>query len=171
MEGALGSPDWKCDPMNWEHVVEIQQVVNGYFRALDEKDLDAAHLRRILTDDAKVIRPNGAAMIGPETIGQSHRESMARFESTQHIITSHDVAVDGDTATVRANLVAIHIWPGARTMLTKPESYFAAGGVVTAQLVRTGEGWRISEMSNRVLWRAGGGFERVMATGAPKADS
>jgi hypothetical protein len=47
--------------MNWEHAVEIQQVVNGYFRALDEKDLDAAHLRRILTDDAKVIRPNGAA--------------------------------------------------------------------------------------------------------------
>jgi hypothetical protein len=43
--------------MNWEHVVEIQQVVNGYFRALDEKDLGAAHLRRILTDDAKVIRP------------------------------------------------------------------------------------------------------------------
>ena len=94
---------------------------------------------------------------------------MARFESTQHIITSHDVAVDGDTATVRANLVAIHIWPGARTMLTKPESCFAAGGVVTAQLVRTGEGWRISEMSNRVLWRAGGGFERVMATGGAES--
>src|SRR5438093_12701674 len=77
--------------MNWEHVVEIQQVVNGYFRALDEKDLDAAHLRRMLTHDAKVIRPNGAAMIEPERIGQSHRESMARFERTQHIISSHDV--------------------------------------------------------------------------------
>ena len=98
--------------MNWEHVVEIQQVVNGYFRALDERDLDATHLRRILTDDAKVI----------------------------------------------------HIWPGARAMLTKPDSYFAAGGVIVAHLVRTGEGWRMSELSNRVLWRAGGGFERVMAT-------
>jgi len=157
--------------MNWEQVVEIQQVVNGYFRALDEKDLDAAHLRRILTDDVRVIRPNGAAMIGPEMIGQSHRESMSRFESTQHIISSHDVAIDGDTATVRANLVAIHIWPGARTVLTAPESYFAAGGVVTARLVRTGEVWRISEMSNRVLWRSGGGFDRVMATGAPKPSS
>jgi len=41
--------------MNWEHVIEIQQAVNRYFRALDEKDLDAAHLRRILTDDARVI--------------------------------------------------------------------------------------------------------------------
>jgi hypothetical protein len=112
-------------------------------------------------------------MIGPETIGQSHRESMARFESTQHIISSHDVAINGDTATVRANLVAIHIWPGARTMLTKPENYFVAGGVIEVRLVRTGDGWRISEMSHRVLWRAGGGFERVMATGAtaaPKAD-
>src|SRR4026208_1451116 len=148
--------------MNWEHVVEIQQVVNGYFRALDEKDLDAAHLRRILTDDAKVIRPNGAAMIGPETIGQSHRESMARFESTQHIITSHGVAVDGDTATVRAKVVAIHIWPGARWLFASPEASFAAVGVFTGQLVRRGEGWRISEMSNRVLWRAGGGFERVL---------
>lgn len=154
--------------MNWEHVIEIQHVVNAYFRALDEKDLDAAHLRRILTEDAKVIRPNGAAMIGPETIGASHRESMARFESTQHIVSSHDVAVDDDTATVRANLVAIHIWPGARTMLTTPESYFAAGGVVMVHLVHTGEGWRISEMSHRVVWRAGGGFERVIATGTPK---
>ena len=157
--------------MNWEQVVQIQQLVNGYVRAPDEKDFDAGHLRRILTDDARVIRPNGAAMIGPETIGQSHRESMARFESTQHIISSHDVAIDGDTATVRANLVAIHIWPGARTMLTKPETYFVAGGVIEVRLVRTGDGWRISEMSHRVLWRAGGGFERVMVTGAPKADS
>ena len=81
------------------------------------------------------------------------------------------MAIDGDIATVRANLVAIHIWPGARTVLTKPESYCAAGGVVMVQLVRAGEGWRISEMSHRVRWRAGGGFERVMATGAPKADS
>jgi hypothetical protein len=96
---------------------------------------------------------------------------MARFESTQHIVSSHDVAIAGDTATVRANLVAIHIWPGARTMLTTPESYFAAGGVITAHLVRTGAGWQIAEMSHRVIWRAGGGFERVMATGAPKADS
>jgi len=31
--------------MNWEHVVEIQQVVNGYFRALDE--IDFAHRRRL----------------------------------------------------------------------------------------------------------------------------
>ena len=105
--------------MNWEHVGEIQQVVNGYFRALDDKDLDAAHLRRILTDDARVIRPNGAAMIGPET---------------QHIISSHDGATDGDAATLGANLVAIHIWPGARTMLTNAESYFAPGGVVIARV-------------------------------------
>jgi len=55
-------------------------------------------------------------------------------------------------------------------MLTNVESYFAAGGVIMAQLVHTGEGWRISEMSNRVIWRAGGGFDRVM-TGAPKAES
>ena len=68
--------------MNWEHVVEIQQVVNGYFRALDEKDLDAAHLRRILTDDAKVICSIGDAMIGPEqlvrVIVKAWRASKAR---------------------------------------------------------------------------------------------
>jgi len=55
-------------------------------------------------------------------------------------------------------------------MLTNVESSFATGGVVIAQVARTGEGWRISEMSNRVLGRAGGAFERVMATGVPEAD-
>jgi hypothetical protein len=150
--------------MDWQHVVEIQQVTNGYFRALDEKDFDETDLQRIFTADAKLVRPNGAATLGPKAIGESHRESMARFENTQHLLTGHEVTLDGETATLRANVVAMHIWPGANTMVNAQESHFVAGGVVTARLIHTSAGWRITEIANCVLWRAGGGFERIFAT-------
>src|SRR5262245_46011470 len=151
--------------MDWTQVLEIQQVLNGSFRALDERNLEVAHLERLFSQDARVVRPNGTALVGPAAIGQSHRESMARFSSTQHLVSSHNVAIDRDTASVRANLVAMHLWPEAKGDANSPDNYFLAGGVITAGFVRTTEGSRISEIENRVLWRAGAGFERILETG------
>jgi hypothetical protein len=48
--------------------------------------------------------------------------------------------------------------------LISPDNYFLAGGVIAAAFVRTTESWRISQLENRVVWRAGGGFERMVAT-------
>jgi hypothetical protein len=151
--------------MDWTQVLEIQQVLNGYFRALDERNLEVAHLERLFTQDARVVRPNGMALVGPAMIAQSHRESLARFSSTQHLLTGHDVAIDRETASVRANLVAMHLWPEAQANANSPENYFLAGGVITAGFVRTSEGWRISQFENWVVWRAGAGFERMAGTG------
>src|SRR5262245_36151343 len=151
--------------MDWTQVLECQQVLNGYFRALDERDLEVAQLERFFMPDARVVRPNGAMLVGPATISQSHRESMARFSSTQHLLSSQDVAIEGETASVRANLVAMHLWPDARGNANSPENYFLAGGVITAGFVRTSEGWRISKVENRVVWRAGAGFERMAEIG------
>ena len=82
--------------MDWMQVLEIQQVLNRYFRALDERTLEIGQLERLFTQDARVIRPNGAALVGPATIAQSHRERMARFSSTQHLLSGQDVAIDGE---------------------------------------------------------------------------
>ncbi len=64
---------------------EITIVVNNYFRALDEKDFDAQQFAAIFTSQAKVTRPNGASLIGPEEISASHDKSFARFEGSQHL--------------------------------------------------------------------------------------
>jgi SnoaL-like domain len=145
----------QAEVSQWLDNARISRVVGSYFRALDEKHFDDSHFRQILASDAKVIRPNGAAVVGPANIADSHARSFARFEATQHLLTGHDVDIDGDTAAVRANLVAIHIWKDRPVEASMLESSFTAGGVITAALTRTPDGWRITRMENQVIWRTG----------------
>src|SRR5262245_27207412 len=94
---------------------EITGIVNSYFRSLDEKNFDARHFASIFTPQARVTRPNGASLIGPEEISASHEKSFTRFEGSQHFVAGHDISLDGSTANVRANLIAMHMWRGSKT--------------------------------------------------------
>ena len=143
---------------------EITRVVNRYFRALDEKNFDARHFASIFTAQAKVTRPNGASLIGPEEISASHEKSFTRFEGSQHFVAGHDISLDGRTANLRANLIAMHMWQGSHTNANKADNFFIAGGVIDANLVRANGQWRVSQVSNTVLWRAGG-FKNMAQTG------
>jgi uncharacterized protein (TIGR02246 family) len=134
----------------------IKGIVNSYFRALDEKHFDARHFASIFTPEARVTRPNGASVIGPHDISASHEKSFTRFEGSQHFVAGHDIRRNGTTATVRANLIAMHMWEGSNTDASKPDNFFVAGGVVHATLSQSDGHWRISQMRNDVLWRAGG---------------
>jgi hypothetical protein len=144
---------------------EISSIVNSYFRALDQKNFDAQHFASIFTPQATVTRPNGASMTGPEEISASHAKSFIRFEGSQHFVAGHDISLDGSTANVRANLIAMHMWQGSRTDANKLDNFFIAGGVIHATLMQSNGQWKISQMSNAVLWRAGG-FRDVMQTGS-----
>ena len=142
---------------------EITSVLDSYFRALDERHVDARHFATFLTTDARMTRPNGASLVGPEEISASHKQSFARFERTQHLLTIPHISIEGDTASVRANLVAMHMWQGSKTNANNIDNFFVAGGVVSATLIRTDGHWKISELSNAVVWRAGG-FKDMMQT-------
>ena len=145
---------------------EITSVVNAYFRALDEHNFDPQCFAAIFTKDAEVIRPNGLSLSGPERISASHRQSFARFEGSQHVAAGHDISIDGSTATVRANLIAMHMWQGSRTDANSKDNFFVAGGVIEAALVQVGDQWKISKISHAVTWRAGG-FKDMLQTGRP----
>jgi SnoaL-like domain len=138
--------------------------VNSYFRALDEKNFAAQHFASIFTVHAKITRPNGASLIGPEEISASHEKSFSRFEGSQHVVSGHDISLNGSTANVRANLIAMHMWHGSKTDANRMENFFIAGGVIHATLMQSDGQWKISQMSNAVLWRAGG-FRDMMQTG------
>jgi len=143
---------------------EITSVVNSYFRALDEKIFDAQHFATIFTKDGIAIRPNGESLTGPEEISASHRRSFARFEGSQHLLTVPDISIDGTTATVRVNLVAMHMWQGSNTNANNADNFFIAGGVVDVKLEQADGRWEISQVSNNVVWRAGG-FKNMAQTG------
>ena len=65
--------------------------------------------------------------------------------------------IDRDTAAIRANMIAIHVWkdsPTAERDILK--SSFIAGGVIAAKLLRSPDGkWRLSSLESRIVWRAG----------------
>jgi hypothetical protein len=149
---------------------EITSIVNSYFRALDEKNFDPQHFASIFTPQAKVTRPNGASMTGPEEISASHAKSFIRFEGSQHFVAGHDISLDGSTANVRANLIAMHMWQGSKTDANKLDNFFVAGGVIHATLMQSNGQWKISQMSNAVLWRAGG-FRDMTQTGGGSHNS
>ena len=135
---------------------EVTRVVQSYFRALDEKNFDAEHFASIFTADATVTRPNGASLVGPGEIRASHEKSFARFEGSQHLLIGHDISMQGDKATVRANVVAMHMWQGSKTSANNPDNFFIAGGVIRSELVQADGQWKISKIRNDVVWRAGG---------------
>jgi ketosteroid isomerase-like protein len=156
--------------MNQDRITEfinksdITSTVNSYFRALDEKRFDAEHFASIFTPRAHVTRPNGASLTGPDEIRASHEKSFARFEGSQHVVAGHEISLDGSTAIVVANLVVMHMWQGSHTDANKPDNFFVAGGVIHATLTQSDGHWKISQMRNDVLWRAGG-FRDMMQTG------
>src|SRR6478672_465872 len=106
---------------------DITNVVNKYFRALDEKNFDPQHFATFFMKDATVTRPNGASLAGPDEISASHKQSFTRFEGSQHFATGHDISINGKTATVRAALIAMHMWPGSNTDANNKDNFFAAG--------------------------------------------
>jgi len=142
---------------------EITSVGNRYFRAIDEKDFDVRHFAALFTTGAQSIRSDGSSTAEPEKISASLRQSFTRFEGSQHLVSGHDVSIDNGTATVRANLVAMHMWLGSKTNANNPDNFFIAGGVIDATLVQADDQWRISKISNAVVWRAGG-FKDILQT-------
>lgn len=176
LDGVEGIQNLGELPMDQNKIValinksEITNVVNSYFRALDEKHFDPHYFATIFAAEAKVTRPNGSSMIGPEEVSANHRQSFTRFEGSQHCLVGHDISIDGSTATVRANLIAMHMWQGSNTDARKADNFFIAGGVINAMLTQADGQWKISQISNTVVWRAGG-FKDMMQTGkAAKKD-
>jgi SnoaL-like domain len=146
---------------------EITETINRYFAALDKRTFDRETFRKIFTDKAAVVRPNGASIIGPEEISASHAKSMDRFRATQHLTSGFIIDLaDESNANFRVNLVAMHVWKEGLgdPNVPKQDNYFLAGGVVSGSAIKTSDGWRILEIRNDVTWRQGVGFQEILNT-------
>lgn len=140
----------------------MAEVVDRYFRSLDERDFDVEHQEALLLPDVRILRPNGTALVGIERMCNSYRSSFERFERTQHLLTGHEVEIDGETATIRVDLVAVHAWRPDTS--GGPEGLFVAGAVITGVLRRVEGRWKIALLDNTNVWRSGAGFNEMERT-------
>ena len=118
-----------------------------YAWALDTKQVDA--LRDVFTPDATAML-RGVECHGVEEIIARIGGSILRLDCTQHLISNHQVVVDGDTATHRCQLQSQHVRAGV-----SGGANFTVGGYYEDQIVRTADGWRIAHRLMQQTWTDG----------------
>lgn len=118
-----------CD---WSGIVE---VMNRYGAALDTRDW--ARLRSCFTTDAQLRFPT-RTLEGADHIVEQLREAITWVAWQQHHLGSHQVTIDGDTATASCSLLATQfpVDPDAPVRNTI--------GTYHDQLVRAGGEWKIA---------------------------
>jgi hypothetical protein len=128
---------------------EITALCDRYVANLDRSRHDDSWLPAVFTEDAVVTFPMGVYRgLG----GLRDFQQMARttFERTHHMSTNHDITIDGDRATIRAHLTAVHVRQAA-----DPAGHFSIGGHYDADAVRTPVGWRFERFTFDLVWTSG----------------
>lgn len=146
-------------------------MISRYFAAVDEHRLDAGVVEATFTAEARMVRPNGSAMTGHTEILAEQTRSFARFRATHHVTSDYLIEVDEKTATIRANLTAMHLWNDDDADPRGLGPHFVAGAVLTARARVAPVGWRLDVLELRAVWRAGSGFDAMVSTGAPMAST
>ena len=103
----------------------------------------------------EVFLPNATALLGDEHNGIESiitriSTALSHLDASQHMISNHQVAIDGDTATSRCYFHAQHV----RRAADGGPNYIVAGRYQD-RLVRTDQGWRIARRDLFVDWTEG----------------
>lgn len=125
----------------------IINVTIAYCWAIDNRQWD------VLRD--QVFGPDATALLGSELSGIESivariDAALNVLDSSQHMVSNHQITIDGDTATARCYLQAQHVRKGAEG----GPNYIVAG-IYADTLVRTDRGWRIKRRDLNVLWTEG----------------
>ena len=147
---------------------KITDLLIRYFAAVDDKCIDMKIVKATFAIDAKIIRPDGTAIVGQENILESHIKSFARFKATHHVMTNFIVDINNDIATLRSNIIANHLWADNEDHPHLNNKNFLADGVFSAKATKVDDHWRISELQNCVVWRTGEGMKEILNFGRSK---
>jgi hypothetical protein len=127
----------------------IRELIDRYAMAVDGRNWEL--YRTVFTPDATIdYTDSGGMRADLETTVKWLDEVLGIFAGLQHNMTNHVVELDGDRARACTYYVAHH------TLVEGDgESLLTMGGFYRDRLVRSGEGWRISERVELGEWMQG----------------
>jgi hypothetical protein len=120
---ALDTKDWNAYVANY---------VDGGFIELPDPKSDRGATFRITKEEMPTLVPR----------------SLGRYRATHHISANHQIVIDGDSATTRSYLQAVHV-------KGDPAAHWTAGGWYDCRLKRTVEGWKFTEVRLTPIWLSG----------------
>jgi len=129
---------------NLQDRAEIEDLVHRLGACLDERRFD--DLGGILVEDATARTPGGLAEGRDAMVVQAERNHPVE-DRIQHVISDVLIDLDGDDATVRANLVATFIRADTAT-----HPHMVLGEVYRLRVRRTADGWRLSSVETQPVW-------------------
>jgi hypothetical protein len=167
MEGSTmttGSNDIELDgvPPAVAELVDRDEIVRLVYRlgvCLDEGRFD--DMRTLFVDDAVASTPGGVADGVDALIAQASRNHSPDF-GIQHLIGNVLVDLQGDRATVRANLVVTFARPDA-----EPDVPSTLGEVYRFAARRSLAGWRLARVESHPVWASHTRLELVGRPAAP----
>lgn len=133
------------DPTTDEHAVA--KLAARYCWALDTGEYEA--LREVFTEDAFALL-GGTECFGVDAIIERVSTALGHLDASQHLVGSHVVDVDSDTATHRCYLQAQHVLRG-----TEGGDLWMVAGQYEDRAVRTSDGWRIEHRVLTRIWTSG----------------
>ena len=136
------------DPQELADKGAVRDLAVLYCSVLDQRDWE--RLADVFVPEATATLPSSGLVRGCDEIVSRCRRGLSRLDSTRHTVSDHEIAVDGDAATHRCRMNALHVRrdaPGG--------SDFTIGGRYEDQLIRTPHGWRIRHRELVVTWTEG----------------
>jgi hypothetical protein len=129
----------------------ISDLLYAFARALDTRDFQAyvdnyAEGASIELPDPK--RPGHTITLQKARMLELLPRSLGRYAATHHISSNHQILVDGDTASSRSYLQAVHV-NGA------PSDHWTAGGWYDCDYLRTTGGWKFRHVRLSAIWMTG----------------
>jgi 3-phenylpropionate/cinnamic acid dioxygenase small subunit len=130
--------------------LDIEDVLTRYAWALDTKQFD--DLDDVFTPDAHIdyTSSGGEAGAYPD-VKAWLAKVLPNFPAYQHLVTNKQITIDGDRATSRAEFYN----PMVIAKRDGTTSIFFVGGEYHDQLVRTPDGWRITNRLEKSIWTDG----------------
>jgi len=138
---------------------DLADLADRYLRALDERSFDQAWARSVFTSDIELDFPPGSHR-GITDVDGFTRGFMEHWDHTHHNISHYAIELDGDRAAIAWNVVAIHVHRGSPPPPASA-AHFYLGGRFEGVARRTGDGWRLSRLTLRVVWTTGPGIRSI----------
>ena len=158
MGSAIGDPIALSDEQLRDRLA-ITNVVNSVGTLADLGQYD--RLQQLFTDEVTIdytsLFPGEVQNISSEQLMTQWQSTLPGFDATQHMITNHQITVDGDEATAVAYVRATHKLGDAMWVVLK-DTASHIGGYYVDELFRTDEGWKLQAIQYNALYEEGDAF-------------